>query len=115
MFFMNIMLAVDFVITILGVYLIFAAINMRKTGKIHSILLTEAELKKCRNPEGFVNYVSPRLLFFGVLCGLAGIFGIVSELLLSAAWTDYVSVFVILAAVVIFNMQFKKAREDFVS
>jgi hypothetical protein len=112
---MNTVLLLDIVITILGVYLIFVSLNMKKTGKINSILLTEAELKKCKDPAGFVNYVSPRLLVFGVLCGIAGIFGGVSQQFFSVKWTDYVCVLVVLAAVVIFNMQFKKAREDFVS
>lgn len=45
---MDVMLIFDVVIAIFGVYMIAAALKMKKTGKISSAVITAEEIARCR-------------------------------------------------------------------
>ena len=48
---MDVMLIFDVVIAIFGVYMIGAALKMKKTGKISSAVITAEEIARCRDDE----------------------------------------------------------------
>ena len=70
-------LVVDFVVALVGVYVLLNGIWMKSTGNTSSLLATPEELKKCKHPEKIREEVTPKML----LCGaLALVYGIVTAL-----------------------------------
>ena len=55
---MDVMLIFDVVIAIFGVYMIGAALKMKKTGKISSAVITAEEIARCRKTKEFIAFIS---------------------------------------------------------
>jgi hypothetical protein len=86
---------------------------MKRTGKIHSILLTDAEVKKCKKQAEYVGYVTPRLFLFDVILFLDGLFGIACETWIDNRYFNFVYMLIFFAAFLWFTYCLKKAREMF--
>lgn len=112
---MDMMLIIDVVIMIFGIYMAIISVQMIRTGRIHKIILAEEELKKCKKPKEFVRYLSPRMLVFSVIVIVVGIAGILFDTVAEAGKWNYIFLLVFLLAFFVFSTQFRKAREDFVS
>ena len=54
---MDVMLIFDVVIAIFGVYMIGAALKMKKTGKISSAVITAEEIARCRKTKEFITFI----------------------------------------------------------
>ena len=54
---MDVMLIFDVVIAIFGVYMIGAALKMKKTGKISSAVITAEEIARCRKTKEFIAFI----------------------------------------------------------
>lgn len=63
-----------------GLYVLYALVLMKTKGEIKTGVLMgkDVQLKKCRDLEGFKNYVAPRMLVFGIACALYGGAGLVN-------------------------------------
>lgn len=104
----------DVLILLLGIYLIFNAIKMKKTDEMPSILLTPKELKLCKNPYGFIDYMFPFLLIFGIVATLFGIVSLIGDTLLDFPRIyDGVAVLVLLTVWVWFSMMLRRAKQKF--
>ncbi|MCR4611550.1 MAG: hypothetical protein K5644_06600 [Lachnospiraceae bacterium] len=104
----------DVIVLLLGVYLIFNAIKMKKTDTIPGILLAPKELKMCKNPYGFIDYMFPFLLVFGIVCTLFGIVSVLGDGLLDfPAIYNGISVLILLTVWVWFSMMLRKAKTKF--
>lgn len=71
----------DILVICMGLYVIWAAWQLKKEGKISKQVMRSPnkEAKDIRDPEGFQKYVFPRCMFTGVLVTVVGVFGLVSE------------------------------------
>ncbi len=67
-------LIVDIITVVLGIYLLYAAVRMKKTGRINSLIANGSEIKNCRNKEGFINAIYMPTLLFGMISFAFGIF-----------------------------------------
>ena len=85
---MDVMLIFDVVIAIFGVYMIGAALKMKKTGKISSAV-------------------------FGALIIAVGVLGIINDKVVSLGAFNVVELLIFLAAFLWFQSQLRKAREQF--
>ena len=104
----------DCLVLLLGAYLIFNAVKMKKTDTIPPILLAPKELELCKNPYGFVDYMFPFLLIFGIICVLYGVVSIVGDALLSfPRIVDGVAVVVLIGAWIWFSVMLKRAKARF--
>ena len=110
---MNTLLIMDIVILGFGIYMLYVCFVMKKTNKVHSILLAEAEQKKCRHQKEFVEYMTPRLLIFAIITLLDGITGIVAEQFVQSRYLDFAYMITFFAAFLWFSGCLKKAREKF--
>ena len=99
----NPLLLIDIVSIGFGIYMLCICIFMKRTGKIHSVLLTEPEIKKCRHPEKFIAYMNPRLLGFSIITLIDGVIGL----------ADFAYMIIFFAAFLWFTSALKKAREKF--
>ena len=109
----NTLLIIDIVILGFGIYMLCICISMKGTGKIHSVLLTEPEIKKCKHPEKFIAYMNPRLLGFSIITLIDGVIGLVDELVISSRYLDFAYMIIFFAAFLWFTGALKKARENF--
>ncbi len=104
----------DVLILLLGLYLIFNAIKMKKTDEMPSILLTPKELNLCKNPYGFIDYMFPFVLIFGIVAAVFGIVSLIGDTLLDFPRIyDGIAVLILLAVWVWFSMMLRRAKSKF--
>lgn len=90
----------DVIVAVLGIYLIYIALQMKKTGEINTVMASSGEIRRCADKAGFIGRIyKPTLLFggislaFGVLAcvndmvfHLGRVFEIGGMLVFLAAW-----------------------------
>ena len=110
----TIMTIFDVIVLLLGAYLIFCAVKMKKTDEIPSILLAPKELKLCKNPYDFIDYMFPFLLIFGIVCVIFGIVSIIMDAILHLPGIyDGIAVLILLTVWVWFSMMLRRAKNRF--
>lgn len=110
---MNVMIIFNIVIMGFGIYMIAAALKMKKTGVISSAVITEEEIAKCKDKKGFIEFMYWREAFFGVLIIIVGALGLVDDLVVSLGIFNIIEMLVFLAAFLWFQTGLRKAREKF--
>lgn len=108
-------LIIDVILTLLGVYLSYASFSMWKTKKINSIIVTEQELKRCKDKTAFCNYVSPRLLVFAITSFVVGGVGILSDTIIEIRYWPFIQLVAFLIVFTLFTIQLKSARKKYCS
>lgn len=104
----------DAIVLLLGAYLMFCAFKMKKTDKIPPILLAPKELELCKNPYGFIDYMFPYLLAFGIICVLFGVSSIIGDAFLEfPKMFSAIAVVVLIASWFAFSMMLKKAKAKY--
>ena len=67
----------DIVVLACGVYLIWAAITMKRNRTIPGIMLSKgAEISKTADTEGFLNYMFYPTLMMGIIGSISGLLGV---------------------------------------
>ena len=51
------MLVFNVVVALFGAYMIWSALQMKKSGKINSMVLAQEELKKVKDTKGFIEFL----------------------------------------------------------
>ena len=110
---MDVMLIFDVVIAIFGVYMIGAALKMKKTGKISSAVITAEEIARCRKTKEFIASIYWKEAVFGALIIAVGVLGIINDKVVSLGAFNVVELLIFLAAFLWFQSQLRKAREQF--
>ncbi len=110
---MDVMLIFDVVIAIFGVYMIAAALKMKKTGKISSAVITAEEIARCRKTKEFITFIYWKEAVFGALIIAVGVLGIINDKVVSLGAFNVVELLIFLAAFLWFQSQLRKAREQF--
>ena len=59
---MNYFIIIDAVTLILGIYIIFVSLRMKKSSKIESTFVAEDEMKKIKDTAGYIAYIYPKSL-----------------------------------------------------
>ena len=77
---MNYFIIIDAVTLILGIYIIFVSLRMKKSGKIESTFVAEDEMKKIKDTAGYIAYIYPKSLVFGIVIFVISIVAIVSSM-----------------------------------
>lgn len=106
----------DLLITLSGAYLVYAAIIMKKDGKIVSSILPgkDVDANKLRDKEGFIKYMFGKLLLLGVLTLAAGIIGMVNTQFGGPVYISIIGVVIVLAVLIVFSISLTKARKRFI-
>lgn len=64
---MNYIVIFDLIVAVLGIYLIYSALQMKKTGQINTVMVSSEEIRRCADPAGFIRRIyRPTLLFGGI-------------------------------------------------
>ncbi|MBD5551322.1 MAG: hypothetical protein HDQ96_09110 [Lachnospiraceae bacterium] len=63
----------DIIIVLSGAYLIYASIQMKRTGEISSAIVGKGyDLKKAKDPAGYIEYIYPKSIILGIIVMLSG-------------------------------------------
>ena len=111
---MNYFIIIDAVTLILGIYIIFVSLRMKKSGKIESTFVAEDEMKKIKDTAGYISYIYPKSLVFGIVILVISIVAIVSDCLKNIPYWSYVEMSIFVAVIIWFSNMLRNAREKFV-
>ena len=95
---MDVMLVFNVVVALFGAYMIWSALQMKKSGKINSMVLAQEELKKVKDTKGFM---------------IVGVLGVLNETVMPIGKASILEVIIFLAAFIWFQNSLAKAREKF--
>ncbi len=76
---MDVMLVFNVVVALFGAYMIWSALQMKKSGRINSMVLAQEELKKVKDTKGFIEFLYWREMLFGALVLIVGVLGVLNE------------------------------------
>ena len=87
---------------------------MKKSGKIESTFVAEDEMKKIKGTAGYIAYIYPKSLVFGIVIFVISIVAIVSDCLKKIPYWSYVEMIIFVAVIIWFSNMLRNAREKFV-
>lgn len=72
---------IDLIIAACGIYVLYSCSVMKSTGKIQGGMLMpkNIDLNKCKDPEGYIREIMPRLLALGIMAFLCGGVGLIMD------------------------------------
>ena len=112
----NIWSMMDIIFVGAGAYMLYAWILMKKTGEIKTSLLLskEVDIRKCKDLEGYKNFMAPKMLVFGITALVYGGYGLVNSYVFSMPMPVYWAVMAGFFAVLVwFSVQSRKSVEMF--
>ena len=109
----NMVLVIDVIIVILGVYLIYSAFMMDRKEKISTMFVHEQELVKIKDKKAFIKYIFPKVIIFSVILIIDGIVGIISETVITIPYWNWADLLIMLCAIGILMTQIRNAKEKF--
>lgn len=110
---MNVMPIIDAVIIILGLYLIFVSLRMKKTKKVNTFIVDEETLKRCKDQKAFAEYLFPTMLIFSIILTITGIVRIIHDLVYQIGIFQYIIAFIAFVAFLFFYKQLTDGRNKF--
>lgn len=102
---------IDTVAACFGLYVFVSALRMKLTGEVGAIIATPEELYKCKDKHAFIQAIYKKMMVFGFIILLFGIFDFVNERWWDNIIVRIVSFGVFLAACGIFLIQLRKERD----
>lgn len=111
---MDFVIIFDVIITGLGMYLIFASFQMRRTGQISTVIINKEEIARCRDKKGFTQSIFGQTLAIGLFSLIYGGLGIVNDTLYALGGIfDFGGVVVFLVLWFWYTRELKKKKELF--
>ncbi len=114
------MLIFDALMIIIGGVIIGHGINMNSKKKVPVFFVPQEELKECSDMVGFVKFLLPRVLTFGVVCFLFGTVNLTLDLAFSKVDTiplrivNYAFLALLLGTWFWFSAQLRKGKEKYI-
>ncbi len=106
--------AMDGIIIICGLYILYAAITMRAGGEIQSVLMSKnLDVKKCKDLEGYKRYLFPRALVMGVVTVLFGAAGMVNAYVMELGMIYSGLLVLVLAVLVWYFVDYRRGIQRF--
>ncbi len=111
---MKVMLVFNIVIILFGIYMIVSSVQMKKQGNINPMVLAKEERKKCKDVNGFIEFIYWRELVLGICMAAVGVIGVLDETVLSIGKiASYAEMLIFLAAFLWFQHSLNQARDKF--
>ncbi len=110
----DMMVIFDVIITIMGSYIIFSTIKMKKEQMVPNLFVPVEEMSRCKDTSGFIAYLFPRGIIFGLVSVAFGIEGVCNDMFLNLGQiVNVIMIVIFIAAWVWFSMQLRKGKEKF--
>ncbi len=71
----------DILLLVFGSYMIFAAIRMKKTGKISTLIVPAQEIERIHDKEAFISEIYGKMMLFAAVIACYGLFGTLTDLI----------------------------------
>lgn len=113
---MGFMVAFDIVIAILGAYLVVRSFIMKKKKEIPTIFVAAEEIRGCKDVPGFVDYLFPKAILFGIVCFIFGVIDFVVDFGIIKNTPKYVNAILLVLFLIVwfyFSWSIKKGKEKF--
>ena len=107
---------IDIIVAGVGIYLIYLIYLAKYKGQIHQTFIWRRDdnPNKCRDKEGFVNYLFPRVIVCGVILFADGLIGIINRHIVTFfEMFDLVSIVVTFAVIIAFGFFASKAMKTY--
>lgn len=106
----------DAIAIIFGIYMIGSAFKMKRTGEISPIIMTAAEIEKCKDKAGYIAFIYWKEAVFGALFILVGMIGFIHVYVVDLGlWLNLIDLAILLGAFIWFYQELGKARAKFVT
>lgn len=108
-------LLLDAFIAGFGVYLIYSAVNMKRTGELKKgiMIRKDADLSSATDIPGFINYMYAKTIAVGACTALCGVVGVVNDMYGGLGMVQLVMTFLFFLVVVIFGFMVVKAQKKY--
>lgn len=111
---MDFMLIFDLIIAGLGIYLVYSSMKMKNTGELSTIVVSQEEMARCRDKQGFIDAIAMKSVGFGGIALIFGILAIVNDIYsLLGKYFNIAGAVVFIGTWLWFAGQLRKAREQF--
>ena len=110
---MNVMIIMDVVIVVFGLYLIYIALQMKKTKKVNSFIVDEQTLRMCKDQSGFAEYLYPKMLFFAVVLTITGGIRVIDDVVYDIGYFAYGVAAIAFLAFLLFFKQLSDGKSKF--
>lgn len=111
---MDIMTIFDLILAVFGIYMVISGRNMSKHGEISTMLITSEEITRCRNKQGFIDYMYRKEVMFGALFIIIGGIGLINTYFISYKVFDIIQLILLVATFLWFEKELGKARQQFI-
>lgn len=107
----------DIIIVIGGLYLVYMAVQMKRTGEItnNSMIGRGVDLKKAKDPKGYIDYMYPRAVVVGILVAVSGVVDYLNELYWSIPYFGLGICVVFLILILIYGKMSMDAQKKYLS
>ncbi|MBO5070201.1 MAG: hypothetical protein J6C37_07555 [Roseburia sp.] len=105
----------DLFIALCGAYLIYAAVNMKRTGEIPAGVMIRkgVDLSGAKDIPGFISYMYGKTVVVGICTIVCGVVGLVNDTYGGLGMVQLVMTFLFFAAVVIFGIVATRAQKKY--
>lgn len=106
----------DIMIACSGLYLIYGALQMKRTGEIKPGIAVgkDVDIKRIRDKEGFIKYMFGRILLMGILSAALGAGFMLNTYAGGPAYLELIGIVIYLAVLVLFAAASGKARKKYI-
>lgn len=106
----NTMFIIDIITVILGIYLLFLSLRMKKTKKVENFVVDAQTLKRCKNEAEFAEYLSVRQMIFSVIMIIGGAIMALGESVIDLGKWNYLVYGIVIIAFLVFYKQLTDGR-----
>ena len=111
---MNLVLIFDVIIAGLGIYMIYSAFQMKKTGEISNVIINELEVTKCKDRKSFIQSIYNQTVIFGAISVIFGVLGCINDTVFSLGKVfDIGGVFIFVGAWLWFTREVRKKKGEY--
>ena len=100
----------DALLLAFGLYLLFRAVQMKRTGDVPRLLLAEEEAKKIGNKPGFIAEIYGKLMFFAAVTACYGAFSLVDDLIVEIPLVQILGMIIFLTTMLWFFRSLHQAK-----
>ncbi len=108
------MVLFDFVLFFYGLYMVYSAYQMKRTGQPSNLIINPAELVGAKDMKGFCEAMYMPLILFGILAILYGVIGYVNDKYLELPMVNFVMVVLFLVLCIWFLRKTKECKAKYI-
>lgn len=103
----------DAVIFIYGVYTVYSAVNMKRTGKLSSWFTGGTAVSAIRDEQGYIDYIYGKTIVMGAMASLFGLAGFVNDRIIPVPDVMRAMILLFLTVCIWFYISINRAKRRF--